>query len=293
MKTIKIISTVIIVMLLLVAEGLVMGLFAIDRAVSEDSVRESMKESDIVARLVEEAIAESTVNMGGEYGEIAEAVFRTDAMNEFLGDYLAAAISTELYGTKYEEIADDELLRAFSQGIDEVNGSGAYSISPMEEELIKQAMQQAAPDLTATLNQQVGRYDSLDGENAGDALNRDLSETTVMKPVTKVILVLLCMGLCAALILLCWKSKLGFLWCCIVTALVSVIYMGMDALVSAMTFDSAVDHMMFLMAENGFGTVAAAGFVVAAAFLIAFIIFKLTGRRNKNEKDIETAERIA
>ena len=116
---------------------------------------------------------------------------------------------------------------------------------------------------------------------------------TVMKLVTKIILVLLCMRLCAALILVCWKSRLGFLWCCIVTALMSVIYMGMDALVSAMTFDSAVDHMMFLMAENGFGTVAAAGFVVAAAFLIAFIIFKLTGRRNKNEKDIETAERIA
>ena len=69
--------------------------------------------------------------------------------------------------------------------------------------------------------------------------------------------------------------------------------MGMDALVSSMSFDSAADHMMFLMAQNGFGTVAAAGFAAAAAFLIAFIIFKLTGRRSRNEKDIETAKRIA
>lgn len=44
---------------------------------------------------------------------------------------------------------------------------------------------------------------------------------------------------------------------------------------------------------EGFGTVAVAGLVISAAFLVAFIIFKLTGRRSKNEKVIETAECIA
>ncbi len=293
MKAIKIISAVIIAIILFAAESLVMGLFAVDKAVSEDSVRESMAESDIVAQLVDEALEEATVNMGGQYGEMVKAIFRTEAMNGFVSEYVTAAINAELYGRQYEEIGEDDLVSAFSAGIDEVNASGTYNISPMEGELLKQAMQQEAPDLTAALNEQVGRYETLRGENTQQTLNEDLEGQPFMNPVVKVILVLVCVLMCAGLIVLCWRSKLGFLWCAVITALVSAIYLGLDGVVGEIGVSSAADRMMLSMVQNGFEGISAAGFIIAAVFLIAFVIAKIISRRKRNEKDIEITERFA
>ena len=66
MKAVKIILAIIAVVALFVAEALTMGLFALDEATSEESVREALTESDIVSQLVDEALAEGTVNMGGQ-----------------------------------------------------------------------------------------------------------------------------------------------------------------------------------------------------------------------------------
>lgn len=293
MKTMKTISVIIIAILLFIAESLVMGLFAVDKAISEDSVKKAMQESGIVPQLVEEALSEATVNMAGEYGEKIEAVFRTDAMSDFLSSYAAAAISTELYGSQYEEIADDELMKAFSDGIDEVNQSGEYSISIMEEELLKQAMQQEIPDLTAALNEQAGAYEALDGEAAGQALDEDFSGQTIMNPVAKLLIILLCALFCAALIALCWRSRLGFLWCGIILALVSVIYLSLYTLLGGFVSSSAADQMMYSMMRTGFEGASTVGLVISAVFFIAFIIFKITSRRKKHEEDIETTERFA
>ena len=68
MKAVKIISSVILILLLLTAESFVMGIFSVDRAVSKESVYEAMEESNIVSELVDEALSEETVNMGGTYG---------------------------------------------------------------------------------------------------------------------------------------------------------------------------------------------------------------------------------
>ena len=102
MKAVKIISSVILILLLLTAESFVMGIFSVDRAVSKESVYEAMEESNIVSELVDEALSEETVNMGGTYGDMLDAVFRTQAVKDFLSDYMTAVIDAELYGNIYE-----------------------------------------------------------------------------------------------------------------------------------------------------------------------------------------------
>lgn len=293
MKAVKVILAILTVIILFTAECLVMGLFSVDKAVSADSVKEAMEESDIIAEMVDEVLAEETVNMGGEYGDMVEAIFRTEAMKAFFTDYVTAAVNSQLYGKKYEEIADDEFMSAFSDAIDEVNESGDFSISPMEEELIKQEAQRQAPDLTASLNTQAEQYGTLSGDSVEEIMKAQISENILLHPVVKIILTLLCMALCAAVTALCWESRLGFLWCGIVTGTAALLYKGLSVFVGEFDVSSPDDHMLYIMVQNGFDDVSKLGLIAAAAFLLAFIILKLLSRRGKNEKDFKTAERTS
>ena len=80
--------------------------------------------------------------MGGQYGEMMKAIFSTEAIDDFFTQYVTAAVNTQFFGDPYVEVADDELMAAFSEGIDQVNAEGEYQISPLEGELLRQAMQQ-------------------------------------------------------------------------------------------------------------------------------------------------------
>ena len=281
MKAVKIISSVILILLLLTAESFVMGIFSVDRAVSKESVYEAMEESNIVSELVDEALSEETVNMGGTYGDMLDAVFRTQAVKDFLSDYMTAVIDAELYGNIYEEIGSDEFMQAFSEGIDEVNKSGSYNISAMESEFLKQAVQRKAPDLTQKLNSQADRYDSLDGEASEKMADGILSDMGFLSGPVKAVSLLVTALVCAGLIALCWTSKLGFLWCAVVTALISSVFWGLHYLIQGVISISASDTMMYLMIEKGFGSVYTAGFIIAAVFMAAFIIFSIIFRNKK------------
>ena len=285
MKAVKIILAIIAVVALFVAEALTMGLFALDEATSEESVREALMESDIVSQLVDEALAEGTVNMGGQYGEMMKAIFSTEAIDDFFTQYVTAAVNTQFFGDPYVEVADDELMAAFSEGIDQVNAEGEYQISQLEGELLRQAMQQEVPDLTASLNQQMEQYESLDGDLSEEVFTSITGDASVSSGTARIFSAAICVILCAAVIALCWRSRLGFLWCAVTIALVSLIYWGLATLVGAMTTSSASDHMAYVMAENGFRQVTAAGFAAAVIFFIAFVIFKIFSRNKKSTRN--------
>ena len=283
MKAAKVIAAIVLCIALLAAEGSAMGLFAVDKALSEESLKESMRDSNIIEQLVDEALADNTVNMGGEYGEITQAIFRTDPMRDFFTAYLTSAIRMELYGEPYEEVAYDELMAAFSQGVDEVNASGQYEITAMEADLLKQAMQAEAPDLTAKLNAQIGRYEAISGDLTERAAQPDELVQRLMGGGSRAVSLAACVLLCAALIALYWKSKFGFLWCGIVTALAASIYGGLSIVVKKMLFSaesvSASEEMALSMITEGFGTVALAGAVWAVIFIALFAVLKGIDRR--------------
>ncbi len=285
MKAVKIIAAIVLCIALLAAEGSAMGLFAVDEALSEESLKESMRDSDIIEQLVDEALAENTVNMGGKYGEITQAVFRTEPMRDFFTAYLTSAIRTELYGEPYEEVAYDELMAAFSQGVDEVNASGQYEITAMEADFLKQAMQAEAPDLTAKLNAQIGRYEAISGDLTEQATQPDELMQKLMSGGSRAAALAACVLLCAGLIALYWKSKFGFLWCGIVTALAASVYGGLTIVVNKMLLSaesvSASEEMTLSMITEGFRTVALAGAALAVIFIVLFAVLKGIDRRKR------------
>lgn len=279
MKAIRIIFAIIVTVALFAAEALTMGLFAVHEGLSEESMRKAIDESGVVEEMVDETLAEETVNMGGEYGEMMKAVFESNPVRNFLSAYVSAAVNTQFFGDTYDEIADDELMAAFSDGIDEVNETGAYEISPLEGELLRQALQQKVPDMTDTIDSQVSRFESLDGELSEEAMDSAMGDTLLLSTGGMILAVGVCAALAVLVIALCWRSRLGFLWCSITAALVSLIFRGLSMLLEEFPAQSASDRMISIVAGNGFDAVWLPGLVVAAVMMVLFVIFRITGRK--------------
>lgn len=283
MKILKVIAAVILAVALLISESLVMGLFSVDKALSEKSINKSLNETDMISRLVDEAIDEKTVNMGGKYGDIIKQTMETEAMTTFFSDYITSAVRSELYGEEYREVANDELLNAFTAGMDELNQSGAISINPVEESVIKQAMMEEIPDLTADLNSIMTEYDATDGASAQAAASADEDVQKMLGWGTRIIILLISAALCAALIALYWRSRAGFMWCAVVTGIVSLIYLVLPLTdFGGMITTAATDpseQFVLTMVSKGFQGTAIAGFIITILFIAAFIAFKVKDRR--------------
>ena len=284
MKTLKVIAAILISLLLLASEGMAMGIFSVDRALSEKTINKTIAETGIIDDVIDEALSDSTVSMGGAYGDLVKSAMKTDAMNGFFAAYLTSAIRSEVYGEQYEEIADDDLMKAFSSAIDEMEDSGAIQISQAEESIIKNVIKQELPDLTEDLNELALQYDTTNGQMARDASSEVDAMQTLLGRGMQWIMLLVSAALCAVLIALFWRSKSGFLWSAVVTGLVTVVYVLLTVLGASGTLvaggDSA-DAFVLTLLSHGFKAAAIAGGVMTCIFVAAYIVWKARDRRRR------------
>ena len=291
MKTLKVIAAILIALALIAAEGLAMGILSVDRALSEGTIKKSIVETGVVDDVIGEALRENTVSMGGAYGELVQSVMKTDVMNDFFAAYLSSVIRSEVYGEQYEEIAEDDLMQAFSSAIDEMEKSGAIRISQEQESIIKNMIKEELPRLTQDLNSLAMQYDASRGELTNDAVK------TVLSRGTQMIMLLISAALCAALIALFWKNKSGFIWCAVVTGVVTACYVLLTVLGASGTLlagGSPGDAFVLTLLSHGFKVAAIIGGVVTCIFVAAYIVWRARDRRKKEyEENIETAKRFA
>ena len=284
MKTLKVIAAILISLLLLASEGMAMGIFSVDRALSEKTINKTIAETGIIDDVIDEALSDSTVSRGGSYGELVKSAMKTEAMNGFFAAYLTSAIRSQIYGEQYEEIADDDLMQAFSSAIDEMENSGAIKISQAEESVIKNAIKQELPDLTEDLNSLVLQYDTANGQLTRDASTPDDTVQTLLGRGMQWIMLLVSAALCAALIALFWRSKAGFLWSAVVTGLVTAIYVLLTVLGANGTLmaggDSA-DAFVLTLLSRGFKGAAIAGGIATCIFVAAYIVWRARDRRRR------------
>ncbi len=278
MKVLKIIAAVLLSVALIVAGSAAMGVFSIDRAVSEDSVSKAVKETGIVQELTDEVISENTVNMGGEYGEVIKAAMDTDAMNAFFSSYISSSVRSEIYGEEHEEIGSDELMNAFSSAIDELRASGQTDITSEEEEIIRTAILQEIADLTDSINEKT-YFDTTELTEGQDEGLPGIFTQTGMKLLTAAVSIVLC----ALLIALFWRSKVGFIWCAVVFGITALIYKCLSMIgggdIIDVTSGSISEKFVITLLAEGFSDVAIAGFVIMILFIIAYIPLKIRDRR--------------
>ena len=284
MKALKVIAAILISLLLLASEGMAMGIFSVDRALSEKTINKTIAETGIIDDVIDEALSDSTVSMGGSYGELVKSAMKTEAMNSFFAAYLTSAVRSEVYGEQYEEIADDDLMQAFSSAIDEMASSGALQISQAEESIIKNVLKHALPDLPEDLNSLALQYDTTNGQMARDASSEADALQMLLGRGMQWIMVLVSAALCAVLIALFWRSKGGFLWSAVVTGLVTAGYVLLTALGASGTLvaggDSA-DVFVLTLLSHGFKAAAIVGGVMTCIFVAAYIVWKARDRRRR------------
>ena len=259
MRTLKVIAAILIALALVAAEGLAMGILSVDRALSEGTIKKSIVETGVVDDVIGDALREN--------------------------------------GEQYEEIAEDDLMQAFSSAIDEMEKSGAIRISQEQESIIKNMIKEELPRLTQDLNSLAMQYDASRGELTNDATSANDAVKTVLSRGTQMIMLLISAALCAALIALFWKNKSGFIWCAVVTGVVTACYVLLTVLGASGTLlagGSPGDAFVLTLLSHGFKVAAIIGGVVTCIFVAAYIVWRARDRRKEEyEENIETAKRFA
>ena len=233
--------------------------------------------------------------------EFLKTAFAMDVieMDQIIAEREGMTISDifEVYGEQYEEIAEDDLMQAFSSAIDEMEKSGAIRISQEQESIIKNMIKEELPSLTQDLNSLAMQYDVSGGELTNDATSTDDMVKTVLSRGMQMIMLLISVALCAALIALFWKNKSGFIWCAVVTGVVTACYVLLTVLGASGTLlagGSPGDAFVLTLLSHGFKVAAIIGGVVTCIFVAAYIVWRARDRRKEEyEENIETAKRFA
>ena len=279
MRALKIIAALAAGVLLFVAECVTMGMLCIDKSLTEEAAEKAIVRSGIVQEMVDRALTENTVNGGGEYGQAAAAVMETDAMTSFFTVYMTNAMRSAVYGEEYEEIADDELMAAFSAGAEELSGQGRLNITPLEEDLIKQQMQRQMPDLTAGLNQ------TAEALGAEHGIFNENPKTYIVfaDRGSQALGIAVCLLLCVLLTALFWRSRLGLVWCGVITAFSpSMLLLGYSMAGQLLEDGGTLGEFIMYLARDGIKIVAICGFAAAAVFFVLCVLLRRFRGTGKN-----------
>lgn len=281
MKVLKFFVGILLSAIMICSTTLCMGSFAVDRATSEEAIRSAIDKTNVIETLMNEVLRDNTVNMGGAYGAAARAIMDTDPMKDFVASYLTYAISSQIYGRDVEEVAYDELTQAFEEGVAIAEKEKKFQLTTSDYELIRQEMEKTIPMLTVKLNEALDRYETT-------ALNEDLQQRTddikmIVSPGFRYGSMAITLLIAVLLIMLFWRSRLGFLWASVNVLLASCAY-GVIALVSnsfagqSGTFVEPVMRMLYVMCEYGSTKTAITGGIVGVVLIIICAITRALRR---------------
>lgn len=292
MDAVKAFISIVLCIVLLAAEVIAMGLFSLERALSDDAIGDiiqtTMAGTDITETLVEETLAKSRLGKNQRYGELAEAVLETEAMTGFFAGYLADAVNEQTYGEPAEEVTEEELKTVFAEGIDEVNEEGLYTISEKDKKRLMKAMNKEIPRLMEKMSKHTDGYGEAIAElteiTMGEEMGLLYDMRKYMDKTTRMMVLGACAVICLVLLALNWRSRFGFFWCGMVTALVSGLYWGLsfvgaEKIISYMLHTTYLQEAALTMITSGLQDAALMGSIAAAAFLVIFAGLKITGRR--------------
>lgn len=282
MKVFKVIVAVILSVLMVAAAGLSMGSFAVNKALSEDSIRTAITETDAIGQLTDNILRQSTSNMGGGYGDAMKAIMTSEEMTDFFTAYTASSIQSKVYGRECEEIGSDDLHQAFSRGTDECIENGSIEMGQYERKTFDTALKYSMPTLTKGVNYVLKQMnlDSFVDEETASQIEMAKRITSGEVRYGSLVIVLL---VCVIIIMLFWRSRMGFLWCGI-CILVTAAFLGIFALMLDQTVASSSQYialstrMIYIMISNGLQYVAIAG--GGAGLLMALLcpIFRKSAR---------------
>ncbi|MDD6540222.1 MAG: hypothetical protein PUF85_05540 [Firmicutes bacterium] len=274
----------VLMLVLFICECMVMGIFAVDAGSAEKSIRKALDESEIVSEIVMESLKANSVNGAAIYGETIEELAESDAMTDFLAEYISNGIRESVYGYQVEEIAYGKLLEAVDKGIDQVNAGGEVQISSDEKLLFMSAVSKAAPEMTEGIGKVISSFETTaggDAEEVSSAVEGKSAIASMMNPVTRIMLIAVAVIVILITTVLSREDGRVVLRTAGPTIAAVVLY-GALALRGIGASSSAADIFLNELVKNGAFAVAAAGAGAALIIAAAGTFYKRRAGRREN-----------
>lgn len=266
-----------------------MGSYAVTEAVSEEAIHEAVVETGAVDELTDRILAQSTVNLGGHYGQTMKEILQSEAVTGFFTSYVAGCLQNQVRGEKatagsgyYNEIGSEELYMAFSRGTDECIAKGSITMSQGERQIFDAALNIAMPVLSGGINYvitQMNITSFVDDEASRYIERAQLMTSDVFRYGSIIIAALACLSL----LLLRHSRRSGLLWCGICVLLIAGLFLVISTMLGGTAQSSGGQialstRMLYMMASYGLKQVAVIAGIVGAACLPAWLLAKLVLR---------------
>lgn len=283
MEALRKVTLWILMLVMLLCECVVMGIFAVDAGSGQKSVAKALAKSDIISDIVEESLKKNSVNGEAFYGETIEKLAKSDAMTEFFATYISNGIRESVYGYEVEEIAYDKLLQAVDEGIAQVNRESDVNITSDQKQIFMGAVSRTAPDLTKGLNTVISGYEATAtgeyGETAA-AMENKSAINTVMKLTTRIILIAVIAFTIMLIAMLSRSDRRGILRVAGTTLVATLLY-GYAAFRGTGAVSESSDIFLNELVKSGAGAVAIGGLVTTAIMVVIGIVVRRGGDRRK------------
>ena len=281
MKALKVFIAIILSAVMICFTAVALGSLALDQATCQKSIREALDKTNVLDTLMEEVLKENTVNMGGVYGTAATIIMRTDSMKQFIADYTTEALYAELHGQQRQEIANDELMVAFAAGIDEAAEESGFKLTPTENEMIRETMMTSIPILTSEISESIELYETTTIDEK--TLQQISSIKLLANPLYRYGSIAVSLLILLILIILFWRSRMGFLWGGVNIIIASCGYGFLALLSGSFTNQSSVfvepmKQMIYAMCEYGSIRIAIGGGIAGVVLIIICAIMRALRR---------------
>lgn len=212
MKILKVFLAVILSIALLCAQGILMGILACNESFSQESITESIRTTDFTGQLYDGALGASGQGADGQAAQVLEQVLKTDTISEFLGEYAADSIDAILRGEEQREITREDLSRLTSDSLDELASKSGISIPKAQRRLMEAYVEQNADDILRGINDNLPNIADTNIPGNAEAQAALARIQILMGTPVQVLLGIVCLVLGILLVMLFWRSKLGFAW---------------------------------------------------------------------------------
>lgn len=277
MKGLKVIAAILLSLILLGVQSALMCTFAVDKSLSPEATEKAVRDSDFAAQIYQQTADQNTNVI---IQEQLKKALRTDAATKAIANYISGTSNAILHGTTYQKYSKADLLELSEQSLDELSSESGISPSKSQKKLVLNYIEQDADTIVKAMNE------------ALPVPEEDISDTSQMYYIqkffsapTQVALALSMILLGIFLIALFWKSKLGFIWWAVTSALCGWLFLSIsfstDSLVLSQVQTSAapLEVLIVNMIQAGTHPIGIIALVWSLVLIVLCIVLRRLLRR--------------
>lgn len=283
MKVFKVLIAIILSIGLLCAQGVVMGILACNHSLSSESITETIQSEGFARQLYDEALQTSIMSSGQsqQAAQVLQKALQTDTVSEFIGEYAASSIDAILHGEDRKEITKEDLAQLTESSLDELSSKSGLPISKAQRRIIEGYINANAHAIVDGINENLPNITDTNIPGNAEAQAALARIQILLSTPVLTLLSVVCLVLGILLVMLFWRSKLGFAWWAAVSFLLGSAFFFLGN--SSGLFNSYIQEtgdgtaavlLLSGMIRQGFTFAALCGFGLMAFLLVLCLVLR-------------------